>query len=237
MTIATTNEEDFEIDRLLKRSAQLAGIMGIEQAATGSQWNARAAFGRDELDLILKKLPAGCPFTRNVEFTTITLAEDDGDPDNPIVLDADTIDLIGVGMYREDSTASETQVRQISRDEWQESNDKNADPATPTRMYVQKGAAINVFLLPAAGTAGATLRVQRSRFLADARPGDRTLDVERHWLDWLHFEVAARYALQAGKMIKYNALRGEANAEILKTQAASSSQMNQQMSYDHETGW
>ena len=237
MTIATTNTEDFEVDRLLKRAAQTAGLMSLEQAATGTQWNARAAYGRDQLDLVLKKLPAGCPFTRNVEFHTITLAEGDGAEATPLTLDADTITLSGIGMYREDADASESQVRQVSREEWQESNDKNADPGTPTRMYVDKGATISVYLLPPAGTAGATLRVQRVKFLADARPGDRTLDVERHWLDYLHFEIAARYALSMGYLEKYRALRGEAQAEIDKTRAASSSTVSIEMSFDHEHGW
>ncbi len=237
MTIATTNTQDFEVDELLKLAAQTAGLMSLEQAATGDQWNARAAAGRNHLDLILKKLPAGCPFTRNVERYTITLAVGDGAVGQELSLPVDTIGVLGMGMYQETTDASETQVRQVSREEWQESNDKNHDPATPTRMWIEKGAVVKILLLPPAGTAAATLRIMRERLLADARPGDRTLDVERHWLDFLHFEVAARYALTTGQMNKYQACRNEANAQLLEIKAASSSKTLMSMDFDHETGW
>src|SRR5262245_34981549 len=195
MTVSPNNTNDFEIDTIIKLSMQLGGVMALEQAATGAQWEMRAAFGRHELDLILKKLPAGCRLTRNIELypLTLTALTGYGGEGDPITLPSDTISIVGDGAYRETASGSETPVVQVDRETWQASGEK-ASEGSPTRMFVQRGGTVKIYLLPKADTENAIIRLQRERLLADATGGSYTLDIERHWHDYLQFELGSRYA-------------------------------------------
>lgn len=239
MTVNASSTREFTIDELIKRAMQLGGVMALEQAATGSQWNARAAFGRDQLDLILDKMPSQGAIVRQEEFYTLTLpvSGDYGGEDDPIDMPATTVTVMGVAMYRESSTASEQQVHPIDRETWQKSTDKDT-AGSPTRYYVQRAGTVSLYLLPVPATANATLRVQRVKLLADSNVGSDTLDLERHWLDYLQFELAWRYSLQSSMP---PANRAELRSAAMEAKNAALAIAKQQLpsfiELEHGTRW
>lgn len=236
MTIATTNTAEFSIASILQLAAKMSGVLGLEEAAVGAQWELRAEYGRGQLELVLKALQSQAFLTRDVEFYTVTLTDDFGGENDPIELPADTVSVEGTLMYRESADDPELQVTQVDREYWQTSLDKETT-AVPTRVFVSKGATIRLYLLPVPDTAGATIRIQRKRLLADSTPTSSTVELERHWQDYLVHELASRYALTVGELSKASALK--ALAEELKRLATSESAQgtNAQAQLNHSTSW
>jgi hypothetical protein len=155
MTVNASNTRELNIDELILRAAQLGGVMAIGQAATGTQWNNRAAFGRDQLELILKRMPTQTAIQRHEEWYTFTITSLFGGPSDPIVLASDTVDVLGFAMYKETSTDNESRVEQVDWQTWQGSLDK-AQAGRPTRFFVQRGGTLQLYLLPVPSTASAT---------------------------------------------------------------------------------
>lgn len=239
MTVNASNTREFNIDQLIKRAMQLGGVMALEQVATGSQWNAKAEFGRDQLDLIIDKMPNQGIIVRQEEFYTLTLpvSSDYGGEDDPIDLPNDTVDVLGVAMYRETSTSSEQQVHPIDWETWQKSTDKET-AGSPTRYHVKRAGTVQLFLLPVPNVANATLRIRRVKLLADSDVGSDTLDIERHWLDYLQFELAWRYSLQSSMPPANRAeLRSSAMEAKQQALAIAKQQLPSFMELEHGTRW
>lgn len=237
MTVALTNTRELDINTLLKRSAQLAGLLALEQSATGTQWEQRAAFGRDQLDLILDRMPTQGIIVRDVELYTLTLSADFGGEADPIALPSDTVDVVGVAMYRETSTSTEQRVEPVDREYWQASGDKDTT-APPTRYYLNRAGTVELYLLPVPETANATLRLQRKKLLADSNDGSKTVDLERYWLDYLQFELAWRFSLSTSMpAANRGELRAQANECKAAALAAAKQTLPSHMELDHGTEW
>jgi hypothetical protein len=239
MTVNASNTRELTIDQLLKRAMQLAGIMALEQPATGSQWNARAEFGRDQLDLILDKMPNQGVIVRQEEGYTLTLpvSSDYGGEDDPIDLPSDTVDVVGPAMYKETSTSTEQMVTPVDWETWQTSQDKTRT-AAPARYYLKRAGTVQLFLLPVPATSGAELRIRRVKLLADSDVGSNTVDLERHWLDYLQFELAWRFAVQGSMPAdRKNDLRTEAINAKNSALALAKQQLPSFMELDHVSRW
>lgn len=232
MTISSDSTAELTINELVQQALTSVGMMALEQVASGSQWNARAAAGRRELQLILGELQARKCYLRQVENYTITIAEGDGAEASPIELPETTLDVVGDGMWKAPSQTVESPVKQISRDQWHHYGDKVSD-GLPWAMYVDKSApTVKIFLLQpaAAAQAGATLRIQRHRLLANmVQAGGNTPDLERPWHSYLKWRLAAYFAggslpAQAALAMKH------ANDALQLATASSTNQAGQQFS-------
>lgn len=238
MTANPSNTRELSIATLVQRAMELGGRKPIELAMQGSQLEALAAWGRDQLDLILDAMPAGSVLTIDKEFYTHTFATATGfgGEGDPITLPSDTVDVVGQAMYRADATTVELPVAPVDREEWNRSTDKD-QTGQPTRMYVHRTATVQLYLLPVPDAVGATIRLQRQKLLPDANVGTYTPGIERHWVDHIQFELAGRYALQGGLLPLATALERRAGASLSQAQAASKQLVSNYMELEHPTGW
>lgn len=196
MTVSSSNTAELSINQLVRQALVAVGMMAPEQSMSGSQWNSRAAVGREHLQLILGSVQGKRFLVRQVENYTVTIAAGDGAEATPIVLPEDTLDVLGDGMWAEPGQTTEFPVKQVDRGRWHTYPDK-ASTSRPWAMYVEKLGALRVFLLQPAGAdqAGAVLRLQRQKLLANmVQAGGNTPDLERSWHPYLVWKLAAFFA-------------------------------------------
>lgn len=193
MTVMSTATRELDINTILLRSFQLASQMPMEASASGTQWDARAAFGRDMLEMVVDHIQAEGNITRDVELYSITLTDGTASYTMP----TDTLRVSGVAMYQETSSDPETQVTEMSREDYQVISDKDTE-GSPSRYYATRGSSVVVYPYPVPDTSAATLVVQRQRLLMDNTSGTATVDLERSWVKWLVWEVAHQIAVASG---------------------------------------
>lgn len=197
MTAMSANTREIDINTLLLRAFQLAGLIPMEAAASGTQWEARAAYGRDILEMVVKAIQSDGNITTDMDMTEVTLEEGVAEYEMP----AGTLRVQGLAMYAEDASDIQTQVRTISRGEYQAIPLKD-NPGRPTRYYAARGAVTTLFLYMVPDTTGAVLTIQRQRLLGDNTDPSASVDVERSWNKWLMWELAHHFAVAGGQEVQ-----------------------------------
>lgn len=224
MTIASANTAELSINQIVRQALVAVGMMAPEMPMQGSQWESRASVGREHLQLLLGQLQSKQYLLRAVENYTVTVASGDGAEATPLVLPADTLDVVGDAMWLDAGQTVESPVKQIDRETWHLYSDKTTT-GRPSLMYVQKAGAVSLFLLqpPGADEAGATLRLQRQKLLANmVQAGGNTADVERSWVPWFMWSLAAFFAAGTLPIQAANARARAAEAYLDAIPAASS---------------
>ena len=233
MTVMSTNTRELNINQLLLRAAQVAGIMPFElgQDSGSPQWLAKASFGRDQLELVMKSLPNEGIITRNVSITSFAVSVGT----TAYVQSAGTIDVIGKATFALDSQPTiEYPMRQVDREEWMVISQKSLS-ARPTEFWVEKTSSVTVHLYPTPNEAG-TARVQRRALLADNSDGNATVDAEPYWQDYLVKELAYRYSV--GMPLNERALlRRDADAAKAAAQAQARQMVANSIELYHPTPW
>lgn len=234
MTVASTNTRELNLDQLMRRAMQTAGIMAFESVidANDEQWRQRSAYGRDQLEFILDRLQAEGVILRDVVRYPLTLVAGTAS----YALPADTLDVHGDAMFQLDPTASESTVRPMDREEYHAISDKTSE-GTPTRFWLERLGVCTVYLHQVP-EAGGTLYLQRKKMLADSKLGTNTPDLERYWHDYLQFELAYRYALASSLQADEKALlKAEAAEAKVTAQNYARQFVPSQIALDHRTGW
>lgn len=233
MTVATTDTREFNLDQLMRRAMQTAGIMGFEQRldTTSEQGRERASFGRDQLDFVLDRLQAEGILLRDVARYPITLTAGTA----TYVLPADTIDVHEDGTYATAAGQVESLVQQIDAQEYHNISDKLSSGA-PTRFWLERLGICTLYLHQVPDTTGGILTVRRKKMLADSNLGTYTPDLERYWHDYLQWELAYRYSvsmpIEERALLKAEAKEAKETAQNYARQFVPS-----QIELDHPTGW
>lgn len=234
MTVAATATRELDINTLLLRAFQLAGLMPMEAAASGAQWDARAAYGRDMLEMIVKHVQSEGNITRDVELYDVTLTAGTASYTMP----SDTLSVSGTAMYCEDPAVDTTQlqVRSIDREEYQLKSNKEQQ-GLPTLYYPARGGSIVLTLWMVPDTTGAVLTVQRQRLLADNSTGGATVDLERSWAKYLIWELAHHFAVSSGaETQRCGYLRSGAKQAYDSCKLTATQSQPDQMYLDHDGG-
>ncbi len=200
MTVATSSTNEFSIDRIVLHAFRHAGLWGIDQGADGLDWERKAVFGREVLEMLIKHLEAQGRLVRAQRFYDLTLVSGQEEYTLPEAImdvygDAALIQADQVGQDR----SFETPVRQISRERWQGLGIRG-DTGMPTLYYVERSLttlSLRLWLTPDDTNAG-QLRIQAYYLLANATGGGSTPDLERYWAIYLVDALAARLAEAAG---------------------------------------
>lgn len=227
MTVMTTNTRELDINTLVLTAYQYAGIMNEMQTAQGPQWDARSAYGRRQLEIMIDGLAAKGIFERSITLTDVTVTAGSVSTELP----ADTVDVRGAGMFALDSS-TDTPLRPWTRAEYFE-NPIKTDTGTPSHFYVQRTAPMLLFLWPVPD-ADCTVRLQRQVLTFDNSAGASTVDLERYWTDYLVHELAARVALTNGLPLdRVTMLQAKATAAETAARAKSSGQLSNQIVVNH----
>lgn len=232
MTISSANTAELTVNQIIRQALVSVGMMPMEAPMSGAQWNARAVVGRERLQLILGGLQSKQFLVRAVESYTHTIAAGDGSEGDPIELPADTLDVIGDGMWARSGETNEHLVRQVDRDTWHGYSDKTTT-GLPALLYVEKTGTVKVYLLqpPGADEAGATLRLQRQKLLANMTGANgQTPDLERSWAPYLVAKLGEFFA--AGTLpVQAAQARAEAQRAYLDAVPAAGSRVPQRVRY------
>lgn len=215
MTTSATSVFDLERDDLLRRAFQLAGLFEASQTPGADD----IALGADLLGMELDALQAEGILLRTVERTTLAITGGTEEYTLPV----DTLDVFvgpdNVAGTFVPTTGAETVIRAISRHEWTQIPNKDAS-ATPSLVYVEKGATVKVVFWPVPSDSG-SFRYQKMRIVRDADTGAVTLDVARRWQKAICYAMAYQLALAKSKSLdRVGFLRNE--AERLKEIARAS---------------
>lgn len=173
---------------------------------------------------------------REVEFFTLTLTQGVAQ----YTLPSDTIDVISQGAYNDnpaDTNSVETTVRQIDREEWNQTPDKTSQ-AIPFRMFVNRGDTITVNFLQVPPTTGATVRIQRQKLLADIKSNTDTVELERYWVDALVWELAHMVAFASSLGLdRVSWLKAQAKEAREQAKSKAKQQTPNVLHMTHATGW
>lgn len=234
MTASSTVAQEFDIDRLVRRALQLAGLLDAAQGAASPNWTAWASMARDFLEADVEHLQTLGLLQRSKDFYEVeTVAGTDS-----YTLASDTLDVFGVAMYR-DSDDIETSVQPVDQDRYHRITDKTT-PGAPTLYFAQRGASFVVRLwpVPDADNLG-TLIFQRHGVLPTMTEGSATPAFERHWNEYFMYSLAHKLALHAGQPLQ-RAVAFEKLATVAMTRAKSASVGDYTDTYlrlAHRTGW
>lgn len=231
MTIVATNVRELDLNQLMLRAMQTAGIMAFEQVASGPQWDNRVKFGRDMLELILDKLQVDGLILRDIERYSLTLTSGTAS----YALPADTIDVLGDAMYQSAAGETEFTVSPMDRETYHAIANKT-QTGTPSRYWVERLATCTVYLHQVPDTTDAVLYLQRKKMLADSSSGTATPDLERYGHDYLHYELAYRFSIGL-PFEERQALRADANEAKAALLTYAKQALPTQIELVHRTGW
>lgn len=220
MTVSASTTKEIDIKTLIWRAFNLAGLMGELEPADGVQWSARSSMAREFLDMILDGLQAEGIFARHVDRYDVTVIAGT----TSYAMPNTTLEIFGDATFIETGETVSTVVTQIPRDRYMVISDKTAQ-GHPSLYYVEKGQVISVYLWPVPDAAG-SLSVQRQRLMSDADDLAATVDMERHWVPYLMWELAHHLATAAGlseARLSYLNARAKDNLEIARRRSFQSS--------------
>src|SRR3990167_3982430 len=130
MTVMSTSTRELDINTILLRAFQLSSQMPMEASASGTQWEARAAFGRDMIEMVVDHIQAEGNITRDVELYNITLTDGTASYTMP----SNTLRVSGHAMYAASSGDTQTQVTEMSREDYQVIGEKTTE-GSPSRYW------------------------------------------------------------------------------------------------------
>ncbi len=231
MTTSAQSTFEFDIAKVVRMAYQVAGLMNESQPMSGDAWTAKLAMAMDFLESDLKALQASNLFVRPMDFYDLTVEAGTAQYTMP----AETLDLIGDAMWLGDGSDYELPVKPIQRDQWMRYANKDAE-GQPTSYYSDRQSTLSVYLYPTPADAG-RLRFQRHRLLANVRNGANTLDVERHWTEYLFCKLGKWLAFNASLDQKAGLLDKQADKAYLAASQYSKQRGSQQLYVGHRTGW
>jgi len=235
MTVSASSTHEFEIDQLVFRAYNLAGLMGPYQQLDEQ----RAAAARDLLELRLKSLEADGLSARTVDFYDLTLTAGEARYNMP----SNVLQIVGNGMYIAadetdvENAVSEQLVIRESRQEWHERASKSAT-GNPSHYYEHRaGVLVQARFWPIPEEAG-TVRFQVQRLFADATNGTDTLDLERPWQLCLAMYLAHDLALANNKSLdRVDRLEAKALRLLEKCKGFASPKNDSQAYLEHDYGY
>ena len=191
MTVSSSVGRQLDITRIVQLAYQGIGLLNIGQGTSDPTWDAKFAFGRDMLELIVDGLATRGVMAKARSFYEISITSADVTAKKfKYTLPKTVLDVLEPAMYiRSTETDTEraegeTYIRIISLEEWQRLGTK-ASTGQPTLIYPDRtGDAIVCYLWQIPDDAG-TVRLHTHRKLSDVKDGNATLDLEEYWRDYL----------------------------------------------------
>lgn len=236
MTVGTTRTRKLTINNIVTAAYRMAGLLNVHQSPNTAQRDAAYTL----LETIVDENQIYGLYARDVVFELVELAVDETE----YALSTSTFDVIGDGMYIPASVADveraegETVVKQIDRDEWQKLSSKGAESSVPSLFYCDRtdDTAVKIVVWPVPTEAG-HVRVQAHRLAADNFEGEKTPDLERHWNQFLIWELGGQLAISNSMREQGILLKTEAQRKLLMARAYANPRGSQQAYVDHRTPW
>lgn len=192
MTVSAKVGRRLTVGTMLRRAAQLAGVLGSgQQLSAGDK-----EMARDHLELIIDELATEGVFARDIDFFVQNLVAGTFTYDMP----TNYFDVIGDGMYIPAGTADltkasgETLVVQVTRERWHEISAKDAQSGRTTIFYTNRENDTTQLVFWPIPDENGYVRVQAQRFLSDCDDDNLTIDLQPFWMSFLLWELSMHIA-------------------------------------------
>jgi hypothetical protein len=232
MTVALSSTRELDIDRIVMLAVQTAGVLPAGAPRSGRQWENLSAQARDFLEINIDHMQALGSFARSIELYDVVTEDGVVNYDLP----STTLIVVGDGQYSSTLDGGSTYVRQVTREEYMGIADKESK-GRPSIFYSQMHATTTLFLWPIPDTNG-VLEIQRSRLLADNDDGSATVDLERHWMKFVLYDLAHAVAVaNSVNPIRCGYLRQQADLALGPSKRLATSKGPGRAVLSHPTGW
>lgn len=193
MAVNATSTREINIETLVRRSYQLAGLMNAAQGPDTPMWTDKASMAYDFLEVIVDALQGEGPFAWDTTFYDVDIAAST----KTYTLPATTMDVVGSAQFVEDGGTGSTLVQMKTREEYSRITNKDSE-GRPYIMYADRDSDFTLYLWPVPDAAG-TLTIQRRRLLGDFNVGSKTVDLERVWVKYLWQDLAHHLKVASGR--------------------------------------
>lgn len=226
MTTSAVSTFDPSRDSIVRRSLQLAGLLSAAQQPDSDD----LSLGGDLLNMVLLDLQSDATLPLHVTRTTLDLVASTAEytlPSDTLDVAIDANNFVGTIVT---TSGTETPVHAMTRAEYVALPDK-ATEATPTRVFVERLAAVSVAFWPVPNDSTLVFRYQQVRFARDTSPGSTTLDLSRRWQLAITYDLAAHLGFAKSLPLdRVGALRKEAEMYKARARNADVEKVHLQMS-------
>lgn len=232
MTVNTESTRELDIDRIVMLAIQTAGILPPGASRSGRQWDNLSAQARDFLEINIDHMQTLGTFARAIELYDVPMVANTDSYDLPPT----TLIVVGDAQFSSTADTGSTFVRQVGREEYVAIADKTST-GRPSIFYSQMHATTTLFLWPVPDVDG-TLLIQRSRLLADNEDGSLTVDLERHWVKFVLYDLAHSLAVaNSVNPMRCQYLRNQADTALGPSKRLATSKGPGRAVLCHPTGW
>lgn len=231
MAISTSRTRVFSIATIIRRAYQLTGLMNAIESTADPTWTAKAEMAADFLDMGLKAMQANSILEKHVYRPTIAITGGTAS----YTIDSTILAVMGNAMYAVTGDDTEIPVVPTTREDYQAITQKTTD-GVPARYWFDRYNN-QIFLWPVPQDNG-TLTIQAHRLIADGEDTANDVELERHWTEYLVFDLAYKLSLSNGLPLdRTSFFRVRANELLEAAQGYSKSSEPTFMVCTHRTGW
>lgn len=188
MAINPSSTRTFDIATIIRRAYQIAGLMNAVESTADPKWAANAEMAADFLDMGLKSLQSASIIEKHVALETTTITGGTGG----YAVNTNVLGVLGNCMYA--TTGSDTQIPvvPIDREAWQAITVKTTTGVPARYWFDRYNRQINLWPVP---MDNGTLTVQVHRLIADGNTTSYDVELERHWTEYLVFDLAYKLSM------------------------------------------
>lgn len=231
MAINPSNTRIFSIAAIIRRAYQLSGLMNAQESTSDPAWAAKSEMAADFLDMGLKSMQASSILEKHVSRPTIAITGGTA----TYAVDTGILALIGNAVFAETGDDTQLPVVPMDRDSYQAIVNKTTE-GFPTKYWFDRYSQ-QVTLWPVPDTSG-SLVVQAHRLIADGDMTQYDVELERHWTEYLVFDLAYKLCLAAGLGLdRCSYMRVRAGELLAVAQGYSKSSEPTTMHLMHSTPW
>jgi hypothetical protein len=233
VTIAATRTRELDINTIIARAMQLAGLMNPQQSTSDPTFAPYRQMALDFLETICKETQAEAVIERHVVLQTATVTASNA----TVTLATSAMAMLGDAMFTQTGDTIAVPVTLIDIATYQAIPDKTTTSDYPSLGYFNRQPTPTITLWPVPDTGG-TLSVQSHILAADVSDATNTLDFERHWTGFFMWELAYWMSTSGTMPIADRmALRAEARNRKEVASSYSHSLLPKQIRFGHKTPW
>jgi hypothetical protein len=233
VTIAATRTRELDINTIIARAMQLAGLMNPQQSTSDPTFAPYRAMAVDFLETICKEVQNGAVIERHSVLQTATVTAGNA----VVTLSTSAMTMLGAASFKETGSDIELPVALVDLATYHAIPEKTLTGSEPSLGYFNRQPTPTITLWPVPDTNG-TLTVQAHILAADVSNVADTLDFERHWTGFFMWELAYWLSTSGSMPLQDRAaLRAEAISRLDKATAYSKSMVPTQIRFTHRTGW
>ncbi len=233
MTIAATRTHELDINTIIARAMQLAGLMNPQQSTSDPTFAPYRQMALDFLETICKSVQGEAVIERHVVLQNAPVTAGNA----TVPLSTSSSAMLGAAMFLQTGDTIAVPVTLVDIATYQAIPEKTSTSDYPSMGYYQRQPAPSITLWPVPDTSG-TLTVQAHILAADVQDPTKTLDFDRNWTAFFMWELAYWLSTSGTMPIAERmALRAEARNLKEVAIAYGHSLLPQQIRFGHKTPW